>query len=163
MAQQQALTSTTSNKMSPFADTPHLWLTSHLDRMNKEEKVVKIQALVRGHLSRKKTEIKYYTRYYEQHYLAPSAVEVLKHLGLNDLAEVCPPSLVVSYNHELAPKREFVIQEAKRRLKASGQKNKVAFLIWADYQEDSIATHTFIKRMANRKTIFDQVMDFIFG
>lgn len=149
--------------MAPFADSPHLWLTGHLCRIEQAEKIVKIQALVRGHLGRKKAQLKYLTHYNERHPLPPSAVEVLKHLGLNDLAEMCPTSLSVSFNHELASKREFVIQEAKLRLIAAGQKKKLPFLLWADYQEDSIAYHTFCKRVLSKKTILDQVLDFIFG
>jgi len=84
--------------MSPFANSPHLWLTAHLHRIHCKEHLVKIQALVRGYLVRrqqqKERKLKAITndilRSLAQPRESVALVPLMRRLGLHVWADTLP-------------------------------------------------------------------------
>lgn len=129
--------------MSPFADTPHLWLTGHLARLQAQEHLVKIQALVRGHLVRRRQEKKRNAEAVIDDVLRrliPPAepVEVLAlltKLGLDVYTEDLPTAQECLRNPEADQRRRAALWNAGIVLRLTGRSSLIPDVEWADYHE----------------------------
>lgn len=123
--------------MSPFADTPHLWLTGHLERQKRHEEVVKIQAAVKGFLVRRRS-----TLHLQAKAPPPKGLhELMRHHGLTIWANVCPSAKEAAADLEQAKKRQECILHATMTLRLLGKTRYIQDLEWADYHERANAFH----------------------
>ena len=129
--------------MSPFADKPELWLTSHVKRVNLFEPASKIQAVVKGYLVRRRlrTEGDPVDEAINRllHPRDQSVVGILTETGLGDLVPLLPSARVCLEDNDLAIRRHRVLWDAFLSLRLTGQANRVQDLSWADYHERTLA------------------------
>ena len=133
--------------MSPFADTPHLWLTAHLQRIKSQEHVVKFQALVRGHLVRRRQEKKRNAdafiddviRRLTQPRDPVSLDSLMRRLGLDVWADSLPTAEESIQNPEASQRRRDALWHAGICLRLKGEGHWIQELEWADYHERSRA------------------------
>ena len=117
--------------MSPFANTPHLWLTGHLHRQKQQEHAVKIQAAVKGFLVRRRSSLSL-----EEKAPPPKGLhDLMRHHGLTIWANVCPSAKEAALDLEQAKKRQECIFHATMTLRLLGKTRFVKDLEWADYHE----------------------------
>jgi hypothetical protein len=132
--------------MSPFTNTPELWLTAHLHRLRCEEHVVKIQAVVRGFLLRrrqaKKQSAESVIDDVIRRLLLPkdtSVVGLMRNLGLDIWANNLPTAEEAISNPEASERRRQALWHAGISLRLNGQGHHLKDLEWADYHERSLA------------------------
>lgn len=133
--------------MSPFTDTPHLWLTGHLHRLQKQEHTTKIQALVRGYLVRRRQEkerqaqalIDDVIRRLTQPREHVAVIPLMLRLGLQTWAETMPSADACIGNPALDQRRREALWHAGIALRLTGQGHWIQELEWADYHERSQA------------------------
>lgn len=119
-----------SNTMSPFANTPHLWLTGHLRRLDQGDQAVKIQAVARGFLVRQQ----------QKKTAPPQDLAGLMHqLGLGVWAKQLPSAADCLGNQDLAEKRLNALWHARVSLRLAGLAEHIQDLEWADYREQAAA------------------------
>lgn len=134
-----------SNRMSPFADKPELWLTSHLQRQKQEEQVVKIQAVVKGFLYRRRQQrlslesigqyIKDITKWLEPPKNPVSVPDFLRQHGLGTWADMCPSKEDALCSVEASDKRRECLWHAKNTLRLLGKAQLISELEWHDYHD----------------------------
>ena len=124
--------------MSPFANTPHLWLTGHIERQKQQEHVLKIQAVTKGFLTRRRLSQR----------LAPpkppspvSLQEFMRRNGLSVWAEMCPDAVHSCHDEAAANKRQECLLNAKITLRLLNKSHLILPLEWADYHERSQVFH----------------------
>lgn len=134
--------------MSPFADKPELWLTSHIRRLSLEEPATKIQAVVKGFLVRHRQEqqrnadallgdvLRRLTQPKDV-----SVVGLMRSLGLDTWADGLPTAEECIMNPEAANRRREALWHAGISLRLTGQGSSVQDLEWADYHERSKALY----------------------
>lgn len=135
--------------MSPFANSPHLWLTSHLHRLHVQDHITKIQALVRGYLVRRRRQkqrraqaliddvIRGLARPREPVALVP----LMQRLGLHAWAETMPTAEECLSNSEADQRRRDALWHAGISLRLTGKGQWIQELEWADYHERSRALY----------------------
>lgn len=123
--------------MSPFANTPELWLTAHLHRQKQQEHIVKIQAVVKGFLVRRKTNV-----HLRLSIPPPQTLQslMLKH-GLQPWADLMPSAKEAVLDEEASKKRQEYLFHATMTLRLLGKVRFVQDLEWADYHERAKAMH----------------------
>lgn len=129
--------------MSPFADSPELWLTGHLQRLVQAEKAIQIQAVCRGFLVRRHHEKRTNAEHIITEVLRnlqppPQTVtlkEVLLRHGLGTWAAGLPSAAEGYKNLEAAKRRQEALWHASICLRLKGQGELVQELEWADYHE----------------------------
>ena len=126
--------------MSPFANTPHLWLSGHLTRLAQADQAVKIQAVARGYLVRRRLEKERATpsglQVPERHL---GLAETLCHLGLDTWANALPTASEALDDLELARRRQDALWHAGIVLRLTGRSDYIQDLESADYHEHSAA------------------------
>jgi hypothetical protein len=139
--------SANSDTMSPFAKSPHLWLTEHLRRIEQQEGVPKIQALVRGFLARRRQQkklraaalIKEAEQRIQTREQPVSLADTLVRLNLSLWAEGLPTATEALQSEEIADKRRGAIRHASICLRFLGQSHLIPDIEWADYHERAAA------------------------
>lgn len=129
--------------MSPFTDSPHLWLTGHLNRLAQVEHATKIQAVCRGFLVRRRQQknqtadhiILDVIRNLEPPPARVTLKEVLFRYGLGVWAAGLPTAAESYKSLEAAKRRQEAIWHASICLRLKGQAEFVQELEWADYHE----------------------------
>ena len=129
--------------MSPFANTPHLWLTSHLNRLVEIENATKIQAVCRGFLVRRRQErhqsaeefILQVIRKFQTPAPTATLKECLERHGLSVWAEGLPTAEEGYKTLEAGKRRQEAIWHASITLRLKGQGELVEELERADYHE----------------------------
>jgi hypothetical protein len=137
-ARMSSTLSLSSKTMSPFADKPELWLTGHLERQKHQEVVVKIQAVVKGFLQRRRSTEDSIAIAIDN--LQPSknpitVPEFLRLHGLTVWADACPPIHEALLDGEANTKREECLWHAKVTLRLQGKAKFIPDLEWYDYHE----------------------------
>jgi hypothetical protein len=127
--------------MSPFSNSPDLWLTGHLRRLHQIDQVTKIQAVVRGFLIRRHQQKKYEDVILR---LQPPAkpvclVDLMRQLRLDVWADQLPSAVDALHDPAVAQKRRDLLWHAGIALRLTGQGAYVTDLEWADYHERSKA------------------------
>ena len=133
--------------MSPFANSPHLWLTGHLYRLRCEEHATKIQAIVRGYIVRRRQEKERNAQSVIddviRRLLFPpkdtSVVGLMYRLGLDIWANNLPTAEECLYSQEAAERRRNALWHAGISLRLNGQGHHLQDLEWADYHERGLA------------------------
>ncbi len=135
--------------MSPFANSPHLWLTGHLQRLHYEEHIVKIQAVARGFLIRRRQEKERNAQSVLddviRRLLQPkdtSVVGLMRSLGLDIWANNLPTAEECVMNFEASERRRQALWHAGISLRLNGQSQHLQDLQWADYHERSRALNS---------------------
>lgn len=129
--------------MSPFAHSPELWLTGHLNRLVQVEKAIQIQAVCRGFLVRRREQKKTNAdeiilnviRNLQPPPPAVTLKEVLLRHGLGVWAAGLPTALEAFQNLEAGKRRQEALWHACICLRLKGQGEFVEELEWADYHE----------------------------
>jgi hypothetical protein len=122
--------------MSPFAETPHLWLTNHLERQKQNEHVIKIQAVAKGFLVRRRQ-----SQRINAALPAVSLHDFMMCNGLRVWAEMCPDAKEACLNEVAAKKRQECISNAKITLRLLNKADSILHLEWAEYHERCQAFH----------------------
>lgn len=126
--------------MSPFANTPHLWLSGHLTRLAQADQAVKIQAVARGYLVRRRLEKEQTTPIRLQPPERPvTLADAMRQLGLGTWANALPTAIEALDDLELAKRRQDALWHAGIALRLSGRAELIPDLEWADYHERSSA------------------------
>ncbi len=133
--------------MSPFADKPELWLTGHLQRQMEEEKAVKIQAVVKGFLQRRKSlpsekkslkdSIAILVKRLEPPKNPMTLQQFLRKHGLASWADICPSKEEALMSLSKNKERQDCIWHAKNTLRLMGKTELITELEWCDYHEES--------------------------
>jgi hypothetical protein len=134
--------------MSPFADKPELWLTSHIRRLSLEEPATKIQAVVKGYLVRKRQEEQRNADALLGDILRRltqpknvSVVGLMRELNLDTWADGLPTAEECIADPEAANRRREALWHAGIALRLTGQGAFLQDLEWADYHERSKALY----------------------
>jgi hypothetical protein len=129
--------------MSPFTNSPHLWLTGHLRRLEQQEGVPKIQALVRGFLVRCRQQKKRRAAALIKCLQVPpesvSLSDTLVKLNVGLWAVGIPTAAEALQSEEAAEKRREAIRHASICLRFLGQSHLIPDIEWADYHERAAA------------------------
>lgn len=136
--------------MSPFHNSPHLWLTGHLHRLHQADQIVKIQALVRGFLHRRRHQKQQDAKALINDVLSRlqppkqpvCLVELMRQLGLGIWADQMPSAVDALHDPALADKRRDLLWHAGISLRLTGQAAYVRDLEWSDYHERALALKT---------------------
>ena len=129
--------------MSPFTHQQELWLTGHIQRLAHQEQAVKIQAIARGFLVRRRREKKEKAdrvlndvlRRLQVPRQPVSVVELMRQLGLEQWIAMLPTADMAVRDWEARAVRERILWNACISLRMTGQSDSVADLQWADYHE----------------------------
>ncbi len=155
--------------MSPFHETPELWLTSHIQRLHKQEQAIKIQAVARGFLGRaraerrRKAKAKAYKQSLSHH--TPShpitVAEFLSALYLQQYAQNLPTAEEALQKQEASDLRHEAIWNASIVLRFTGRAKYIEQLQWADYHERHHALQNAIKKPEKNKTIWERFTEWL--
>ena len=123
--------------MYPFANTPHLWLTDHLERQKQQEHIVKIQAAAKGFLVRRRSRLRLQAR------APPSSTleELLREHGLAVWADACPSATEAVLDEDRSKERQECLLHASMTLRLLNKMPVIQELEWADYHERTKAFH----------------------
>lgn len=130
--------------MSPFANQPQLWLTSHIQRLHQTDQATKIQSVVRGHLARLRKERKQKKLSKVAQYLLTSSsystlAEAMSAFGLTEMTYSLPTAKqALDFSH-MDESRRSVLWHAKIALRIKGIPEHIMDLEWADYRERAAA------------------------
>jgi len=113
--------------MSPFANSPDLWLTGHLFRLHQIDQAIKIQAIVRGFLIRR----------HQKQQQPVTLATTLKRYGLDVWAYDLPTAAQALQNTQLDRRRQDALWHARISLRLTGRADQIPDLEWADYHERS--------------------------
>lgn len=139
------------NPMSSFADSPHLWLTGHLKRQKQQEHIVKIQAVVKGFLVRKRSRPLKIPQ--------PSSLqELMRHHGLTVWADACPSVKDALLSEKAAKERQECLLHATITLYLLNKGHYVQDLEWADYHERAQASYTVERPIETMWEKFKQML-----
>lgn len=129
--------------MSPFVNSPHLWLTAHLRRLEQEECMPKIQAVARGFLVRRRQDKQRLIKETEKRLQPPanpvSLANTLGTLNLGMWAAGLPTATEALRLPEAEAKRREAIRNASICLRFLGKSDLIPDIEWADYHERAAA------------------------
>ena len=130
--------------MSPFANQPELWLTSHIQRLHQTDHATKIQAVVRGYITRRRKERKQKKLSKTNQYLLTPAsyttlAEAMIAFGLTEMTYSLPTAKQALDFYHMDESRRSVLWHAKIALRIKGLPEHVMDLEWADYRERAAA------------------------
>ncbi len=165
------LSSAFQTKMSPFANSPHLWLTGHLHRLSQQEQAVKIQAVMRGYLVRRRREkhlnaeavILDVLRHLQQPAHTLSLAELMYAMGLDTWANDLPSAADALKHPELTERRRDAIWHASNILRLTGRGHMVSDLQWADYHERGRALEAAHDALAHPPSLWQRITKFVWG
>ena len=157
--------------MSPFANSPHLWLTGHLRRLSQEEQAVKIQAVMRGYLVRRRREkhrnaeavILDVLRHLQQPAHTLSLAELMYAMGLDTWAAGLPSAADALKHPELADRRRDAIWHASICLRLMGKSDLIQDLQWADYHERGRALQAAHEALIRPPTLWERLVKYVWG
>ena len=160
--------------MSPFANSPQLWLTAHVQRVHLYEPATKIQAVVRGYLYRRGVEKERNAQAVLRDVLyrlqVPpnplSLVDTMRKLGLDIWADRMPNAADCLLHRELADYRQNLLWNAGISLRLTGQSQHIADLQWADYHERNRALQdlrAFREAQIHPESMWTKVKKFFWG
>lgn len=158
--------SSPSNRMSPFADKPELWLTGHLQRQIEEEKAVKIQAAFKGFLQRRKSlkdSIAILVKRLEPSKNPMTVQQFMRKHGLATWAEMCPSKEAALMNLDKNKERQDAIWHAKNTLRLMGNTELITELEWCDYHEESKALVTLSYGKPQEESVWTKLTKLILG
>jgi hypothetical protein len=139
--------------MSPFAETPHLWLTGHLQRLHQIDQAIKIQALARGYLARCRLE--------KQQAQPVTLAETLNRFGLDVWAQDLPTAAEALQDMDLDRKRQDALWHARVSLRLTGRADHIQDLESADYHERSRVLQETTIRVDTPASFWDRVKKFV--
>jgi hypothetical protein len=159
--------------MSPFANQPELWLTGHLERQKLNEKAVKIQAVTKGFLERRRSarlsaeSIDDYISVLVNKLDPPAEKltvhEFLRKHGLDTWAEQCPDVKAALTNRDANKQREECLWHAKNCLRLCGKAELVSELEWCNYHEESEAMSALSSGETPDESLWTKLTKFILG
>jgi hypothetical protein len=159
--------------MSPFANSPELWLTNHLQRQIQNEKIVKIQAVAKGFLTRRRSQREAHKSLEESieilvERLQPpknpkTLAELMRHHRLDVWADQCPPASEAVVSMEANKQREACLFNAKITLRLRGESKYVPDLEWADYHERSKALHALWDVGSPNENLWTRFKKYVLG
>ncbi len=157
--------------MSPFANSPHLWLTDHIRRLSQEEQATKIQAVMRGYLVRRRREEKQRTdAVFQEVYdnLQPAnhtltLAELMYASGLDTWADGLPTAAEALRDSEAATRRKEALWHASNLLRLVGRSQVVPDLEWADYHERCRAIRASQQALAEPSSLWNRLVKLITG
>jgi hypothetical protein len=163
--------SSPASNMSPFANSPHLWLTSHIRRLSETEQVTKIQAVTRGYLVRRRREkelnadavILDVMRHMQQPTHTLSLAELMYAMGLDTWATGLPSAADALKNPELTQQRRDAIWHASICLRLTGRGHMVSDLEWADYHERGRALQAAHEAATNPPTLWARFINYLWS
>ena len=159
------------NNMSPFANSPHLWLTGHLRRLSQEEQAVKIQAVMRGYLVRRRREkernaeavILDVLRHMQHPVHSLSLAELMYAMDLGTWADGLPSAAAALDFPHIAEKRREAIWHASICLRLTGRSHLIPDLQWADYHERGRALQAAHEALIRPPTLWDRFVKYVWG
>ncbi len=132
--------------MSPFANKPELWLTSHVRRVSFYEPASKIQAVVKGHLVRRRLRRDRENAAVDEairRLLQPpehTVETLLVKLGLEDTLPYLPSATVCAEDYTYSLRRRDVLRGVCLTLRLTGRSKYIEEIEWADYHQRSRAS-----------------------
>ena len=157
--------------MSPFAKSPEYWLTGHLRRLAQQDEIVKIQAVCRGFLVRRRQEKERNARavlhdvlsrlQYPTH--THSLQEMLMKMGFDTWAYNLPSAADALDSETAANQRRDAIWNASICLRLTGKSHLIADLQWADYHERGRALQAAADFHNRTETMWSRFKKHIWG
>ncbi len=159
------------SNMSPFANSPHLWLTGHLRRLSQEEQAVKIQAVIRGYLIRRRREKNRNAEAVIQDVISRlqppahslSLAELMYAMGLDTWADGLPTAAMGLKFPHLAEKRREAIWHSSIVLRLTGRSELIKDLEWADYYERGRALQAADDALNQPPTLWERFVKYVWG
>jgi hypothetical protein len=162
-----------SNTMSPFANQPELWLSGHLERQKLNEMAVKIQAVARGFLNRRRSaqasaeDIEDYITIIVNKLKPPTTKvtvpEFLRKHGLDTWADKCPDVKSALTKRAANKERHECLWHAKNCLRLAGKAELVAELEWCNYHEESEAMFAIHYNEQPEESLWTKLTKYILG
>jgi hypothetical protein len=163
--------SSLASNMSPFANSPELWLTGHIRRLSQEEQATKIQAVTRGYLVRRRQEkernaddliLDVITRLQPPAH-SLSLAELMYAMGLDTWADGLPSAADALKFPHIADKRREAIWHASIVLRLTGRSDLIKDLEWADYYERGRALQAVHELEINPPSLWDRFTKLVWG
>ena len=151
--------------MSPFANSPHLWLTAHLRRLEQQEHVPKIQAVARGFLVRRRQDKQRLIKETEERLQSPSnpvsRANTLVSLNLGMWAAGLPTATEALRLPEADAKRREAMRNASICLRFLGKSHLIPDIEWADYHERAAALRDTCDATINPGSMWSRFKKFV--